>query len=82
MQITPLPEEVNTFNVKFVFFPYAYNASWILDYLSDSSKLKWFLSSIVSHFRYRMFELAAYNKLKNDGWSDVYLWENILTTKK
>lgn len=68
--------------MKFVFFPYAYNASWILDYLSDSSKLKWFLSSIVSHFRYRMFELAAYNKLKNDGWSDVYLWENILTTKK
>lgn len=71
--ITPLPEEVETFDVQFVFFPYAYNASWILDYLSDSSKLKWFLSSIVSHFRYRIFELAAYNKLKNDDWSDVYL---------
>ena len=72
-QITPLPEEVNTFDVQFVFFPYAYNASWILDYLNDSSKLKWFLSSLINHFRYRMFELAAYNKLKNDEWSDVYL---------
>lgn len=68
-KITPLPEEVLTFDVRFVFSPYT---SWISDNIGTSNKLKWFFSSLSNHFNYRMFELAVYKKLKNDNWSDVY----------
>jgi glycosyltransferase involved in cell wall biosynthesis len=66
---TPLPKEVLTFDVQFVFFPYT---SWISYNLGNSNKLKWLFSSLANHFKYRMFELAVYNKLKSDNWSDVY----------
>ena len=68
-KITPLPKEVLTFNVRFVFSP---DTSWISDNIGTSNKLKWFFSSLSNHFNYRMFELAVYKKLKNDNWSDVY----------
>lgn len=68
-KITPLPEEALTFDVQFVFFPYT---SWISYNLGNSNKVKWFFSSLANHFEYRMFELAVYNKLKNDNWSNVY----------
>jgi glycosyltransferase involved in cell wall biosynthesis len=77
-QIAPIPKEVNTFDIQYVFFPFIYNASWILDHLQESSRIRWFLYSLISHFRYRMFELAAYNKLKNDKWSDVYFLSGAL----
>jgi glycosyltransferase involved in cell wall biosynthesis len=70
-KITPLPEEVLTFDVQFVFSPYT-STSWISNNLGNSNKLKWFLSSLVNHFKYRMFELAVYKKLRGDNWSDVY----------
>jgi glycosyltransferase involved in cell wall biosynthesis len=68
-KITPLPKEVLTFDVQFVFFPYT---SWISNNLGSSNKLKWLFSSLANHFEYRMFELAVYKKLKSDNWSDVY----------
>lgn len=68
-KITPLPKEVLTFDVEFVFFPYT---SWISHNLGSSNKLKWLFSSLANHFEYRMFELAVYKKLKSDNWSDVY----------
>ena len=68
-KVTPLPEEVLTFDVRFVFSPYT---SWISDNLGSSNKFKWFFSSLANHFEYRMFELAVYKKLKSDNWSDVY----------
>jgi glycosyltransferase involved in cell wall biosynthesis len=68
-KITPLPEEVLTFDVQFVFSPYT---SWISNNLGNSNKLKWLFSSLANHFQYRMFELAVYKKLRGDNWSDVY----------
>jgi len=68
-KITPLPKEVLTFDVQFVFFPYT---SWISNNLGNSNKLKWLFSSLANHFEYRMFELAVYKKLKSDNWSDIY----------
>lgn len=68
-KITPLPEEILTFDVRFVFSPYT---SWISNNLGNSNKLKWLISSLANHFKYRMFELAVYNKLKSDNWSNVY----------
>ena len=68
-KVTPLPEEVLTFDVQFVFSPYT---SWISNNLGSSNRVKWFFSSLANHFEYRMFELAVYKKLKSDSWSDVY----------
>lgn len=68
-KVTPLPKEVLTFDVQFVFFPYT---SWISNNLGYSNKLKWLFSSLANHFENRMFELAVYRKLKSDNWSDVY----------
>ena len=68
-KVTPLLEEVLKFDVQFVFLPYT---SWISYYLGSSNKVTWLFSSLVNHFKYRMFELAVYKKLKSDNWSDVY----------
>jgi len=68
-KITPLPEEILTFDVQFIFSPYT---SWISNKLGNSNKLKWLFSSLANHFQYRMFELAVYKKLRGDNWSDVY----------
>ena len=68
-KVTPLLEEVLKFDVQFVFLPYT---SWISYYLGRSNKVTWLFSSLVNHFKYRMFELAVYKKLKSDNWSDVY----------
>ncbi len=68
-RITPFPEEILTFDVQFVFFPYA---SWISNNLGSSNKVKWLSSSLANHFEYRMFELTVYKKLRGDNWSDIY----------
>ena len=68
-KVASLPEELLTFNVKFVFSPYTF---WSSDNLISQNKMKWFFSSLANHLKYRMFELAVYKKIKNDNWSDVY----------
>lgn len=68
-KVTPLSEEVLTFDIQFVFSPYTSRISNDLGY---KNKLKWLYFSLANHFEYRMFELAIYKKLKSDNWSDVY----------